>query len=112
MHPINARFWTFVNAGPVKLVLAPGQTLRHYKWWRHEEGWSSESTEWSHRQDCVEKVSATDGTDCDGRLSTYNALECRIENLHMGANHEGIGYPEWERMESSQRDYSAEAMGY
>jgi hypothetical protein len=46
MTECNARFWTKVNFGPVKLTLRPGQILR---WGRHiqrEDGWSSTKVTW------------------------------------------------------------------
>jgi len=108
----NARFWIFVNDGPVKLTIKPGRPLHYYKWWRHDEGWSSEYVEWGHLGEGVMRVTETDGTDCDGRMSTGSTCTCRIEDLHMGSSMDGVTYPLWKSQERSQRDYQAEAAGY
>ena len=37
----EARFWVYVNGGPVKLTLYPGQRLRWGRASSHDEGWSA-----------------------------------------------------------------------
>jgi hypothetical protein len=112
MNTRNARFWVFVNDGPVKLTLTDGQTLTHGGFCRHEEGWSSWSTSWEYEHNIVIRVDETDGYDCDGRLSTHTKCGCCVEDLHMGATMDGTTYPAWLTIGSSQRDYTAEAAGY
>jgi hypothetical protein len=63
----------------------------------------------------------THSQDCDGPLSTYDDYICPIQDLY---GHDakdfingewleiGVKTPLWERTESHQRDYFAEAMGY
>ena len=88
------------------------------------------------------RESFSDGTDCDGRLSRENRSECPLHRLTarwLGhcyrcardvsfTRGDGIPrcpdcngadelrwterYPDWRPVDSSQRDYAAEAMGY
>lgn len=117
----NARFWTFENGDYVKITLSPGQELSWGKRWSHEEGWSSEFTTWSYEQGHVIQESGTDGVDCDGRLSTWHVTYCKVEDLKTREawrgwddrlQGPGLPVPAWSDSKSSQRDYSAEAMGY
>lgn len=108
----TARFWIWEN-GPVKLSIRPGQTLRHGTFSEDEEGWSSRCDEWMNDGERVIRHSYTDGRDCDGRLYTNMTLVCTFDQLE--ANYfedDGVSYQEWERIDSCQRDYAAEAMGY
>lgn len=88
-------------------------TWRYHKSWTHEEGWSSHSEEYSleKRADGLWVVGKEfhDGRDCDGRLSQYSEYECHVNDLRKG--YKGI-FPKWQQIAGSQRDYSAEAMGY
>lgn len=110
---MNARFWVYVNDGMVKITLRPRQGLSWYHWWRHDEGWSSETESWYHDGAGVLHVTDTDGRDCDGRMSTEYRSRCRLSMLGARRIPEcSEPLPEWERVSSSQRDYQAEAAGY
>lgn len=106
----NARFKVCVNGSDVKVTLRPGQSLAWGRTWAHEEGWSSSAHVWSLDGGIVRHAHYTDGRDCDGRFSTQNRWACLVDNL--GGSMENGFYPEWVPIRSSQRDYSAEAMGY
>lgn len=117
----NARFWVYINGGPVKLTLRPGQVLRHYVGWTHDEGWSSEMHEWEHDGDAVVRRWEMAGSDCDGPLTTYGEDSCDLVWLrarephsepHEHANYIGVMWPEWQRGRREQRDVFAEAAGY
>jgi hypothetical protein len=108
---VNVRFWEYCNGSPVRLTLKPGKSLR---WWhgeRHEEGWSSEGIVWTYTDEDVRRQINTDGTDCDGRLSTHNVQRAELHQLN-ARTVEGTAFPDWHMVEQSQRDYTAEAMGY
>lgn len=116
---MNARFWVWINDGPVKLCLSPKRPrLQWERWYRHEEGWTSEGERWSLVSGGVEREYGTDGTDCDGRLSTGGRLFCPFGQLRSRDSElkecDGIMLPNWDEVPGSygQRDYSAEAMGY
>ena len=114
----NARFWAYVNTGPVKIALRPGQSLTWDTWSRTEEGWSAESCTWTHHGDHITREWGADGVDCDGRLSSGGSNDCPLPDLHTGnepyaCDGEGIRYPAWGINEDSyRRDYQAEAAGY
>jgi hypothetical protein len=111
MKTRNAKFWAWVNDGQVRITLRPGQSLHWGKSWRHDEGWSSEGETWTHVGTAVERDAWTDGRDFEGRLSTETRLFCPLERLH-AREVDGLFLPDWQRIESSQRDYQAEAAGY
>ncbi len=118
----TARFWTYLNHGLVKLSLKPKHVLTWHKFERDEEGWSAVFRQWHESDDGwdVEVEIIQDGVDCDGRLKSYQKFKCARGNLasvephpkHYEAVREGITFPLWEKVESEQRDYAAEAMGY
>ena len=108
------RFWHFSPVGDDVLIkIRKGQTLRHYYGTTTDEGWHSESNIWHFDGNILVSEWMTDGRDCDGRLQQIGESSCPVENLRAGyVADNGIVYPKWEQGESSQRDYSAEAMGY
>lgn len=112
----NARFWTYINGGPVKLTLEPGQAAYHHHGERTDEGWASESTQWTHEDGGVRREWTTDGRDCDGRLTRHGADFCPLDQLHDLINTTGedstIHWPDWQRESAGQRDEYAEAAGY
>ena len=120
---MNARFWAYINGGPVKITLRPGQTLSHYQAWATDEGWASEGDTWEHTGDGVEHEYASDGADCDGRLSSGGDSYCALCDLRAG-NYpyitegddlemwEDVRYPAWQDAGGYRRDYQAELAGY
>ncbi len=110
---INARFWVLgPSASPVKLTLRPGQRLTWGQCEPTDEGWSAERETWKHMGEYVRAQHESDGSDCDGRLSTWSEGECHLNELRAGNRIDGLRFPAWERGDGGQRDYTAEAMGY
>lgn len=128
---MNARFWVFENDGWIKLTLKPGQSLTWSHGGRDEEGYSWTGERWTFDGLLVINESSYDGRDCDGRISRETVLTCPVGFLQgkpaEAARLVTFGQedpwsfevwepmpprPEWERARASQRDYSAEAMGY
>jgi hypothetical protein len=105
------RFHCHVH-GPVKIKITEGQTLRHVDVFDNGEGWSRVYREWRFDGEKLTLELVRDATDCDGRHTTYHTLECPIQDVRAGPLHEGIEWPAWRDVRSSQRDHSAEAMGY
>lgn len=126
MQAPNARFWVHINDGFAKLTLRDGQSLSWGKAWSHDEGWSSECVEWGQTGGQVWLRHGSDWCDCDGRLSRGGMLTCDLRDLRarppaewstnprdpeLGPFGETIRLPEWQHVDSSQRDYNAEAAG-
>lgn len=111
----SARFWIYWHDW-TKLTLKPGQTLHHSYTNKDEEGWSRCAASWEHRGDAVVEKSYFEGRDCDGRISTSKVFRCPI-GLLQSVREECPDQPmpprpDWEEVNSWQRDYAAEAMGY
>jgi hypothetical protein len=86
--------------------LHPGQTLLWHNFYRHDEGWSSESRQWALNGGEISEEIISDGTDCDGRLTRYATFIARVEDIDSRKR------PDWTEQSASQRDYQAEAAGY
>ncbi len=113
MNERNARFWTWINGDWAKITLRPEQSLEHYTCAAHDEGWSSEATVWYYNTETkeIERETTHDGRDCDGRMTTEYDCFCPVAQLR-DRECDKLMVPQWERGNSRQRDYSAEAMGY
>ncbi len=100
-HPQNARFWTFIHGGWVKLTLRSGQSLRHSCAYDNGEGWSWESCRWTFDGETVTRDYGSGGRDCDGASSQSGSDECPLADLQtVGAfrptfNSLGILRPAW-----------------
>lgn len=103
------RFWYWSKNSVVKLVLHPGQVIETGRSGRHDEGWSSSSERLYFDGVKVWRDWWSDGTDCDGRMSA-SGQDVMVDPV--GHEHHGLRLPTWERVESGQRDYAAEAAGY
>lgn len=103
---VGARGRFIQEQAPCILTLQPGQTLSHDEGGPTEEGWSHSWQRWSYDGQQVTREYGTDGTDCDGRLTTHGLDVWDLFTLNEW------GFPEWERVESRRRDFRAEEMGY
>lgn len=108
------RFWHFSPSGEDVLIkIRKGQTLHHHYATQTDEGWHSETNVWHFDGRTLTSEWITDGRDCDGRLQQFGESFCSADNIRAGyVADDGTVYPKWEQGESSQRDYSAEAMNY
>jgi len=112
----NAHIWRYYmgdTPGPVKITLKPGVLVRITTGGRTEEGYSynQETLLWTGRTLYVED--ANQARDCDGRTDHYSLNKTTELGGNWDCDDDEVEYPsEWERVTSSQRDYSAEAMGY
>jgi hypothetical protein len=109
----TAKFWTYVNE-PTKIKLREGQSLTHVSGGPTDEGYSYEVRTWTFDGEFVVVEGAVKAQDCDGRLDTFIKARCHVSKLRGGYvdREASIVYPVWQAVESSHRDYSAEAMGY
>lgn len=110
----NARFWEYCGDSWVKITLRPGQQLHHSRGGLTEEGYHWATTTWEHAYDRVVQVDVTQARDCDGRFDTYAEYTCPLEELNskLWDPSPSGAIPNWQRDNSHQRDYSAEAAGY
>ena len=98
--------------GFVRLKLRAGELLRVGHRGADEEGWSSRCEGWKVEDGTIHNTVATDGVDCDGRMSTHTEYTCDVADRHAELNDFGYLVPAWETAESGRRDYAAEAAGY
>ena len=89
------------------LTLKPEQPVSWFHYERTEEGWSEYGSSWRLCLDGTLVVEHwSDGTDCDGRLSTESIQVAEAPRPGLDR------WPHWQDESRSQRDYSAEAAGY
>lgn len=110
----TARFWAFVNDDFVKLSLRPHQKLHHSRFSDNEEGFSLEEVSWTHNGDVVYAFWYNRARDCDGLFENWYESECDIDQLQVRATSltDEFRFPQWRKINSDQRDHSAEAAGY
>lgn len=110
----QARFWTYHKSGVVRIKLNPGQTLYHSHGGPTDEGYSRTSEAYTFDGRMVATEWQVDARDCDGRMTHTGSSYCAVDKLAAGYvdAEAGVAFPAWESGEGSQRDYSAEAMGY
>jgi hypothetical protein len=77
----NARFWIWVNGGPVKITMKPGQDLHWYQAGPTDEGYHFESFELFHEGNMIRRLSQTGGRDCDGILEHTTEDFCSVDTL-------------------------------
>jgi hypothetical protein len=115
----NVRFWiTGPGCGLVKITLRPEQTVEFMTGGKNEEGFaaSSDSFYYDARRGVIECTMNQWGRDCDGRYELSSLSSCpvgdeqRIELQHDGSDR--CWGPRWRQETQSQRDMTAEAMGY
>ncbi len=122
----NASFLIFHNDGMVKLKLRPNQKISFGSGGRCDEGWSRQ--DYTFRYDAerggIVRHDYSEGADCDGRHSSHERGFCPVANLRSRefrfsdceyqpkVQSELFMMPTWQWSDGSQRDYSAEAMGY
>lgn len=115
----RARFWVWINDGWARVTIRNGQELHHHRGAPTDEGWESESHRWAFDGVTVTQDWFSDGSDCDGRLSSGASVQANAEQRNsMTEDYSGAPLPEgvrmtaWERVDCFQRDYQAEAAGY
>ena len=109
---MRARLWIHYRGSPARITVQPGKAVELAGYQSHEEGWSSWRDTYEVIGDTIERYSESDGTDCDGRLSTEDTSVVNLDSLQVYGPVDGVLWPAWERLTASQRDYTAEAAGY
>lgn len=116
MKTPNARFWLMTDHGPVKLTLAPGQTLQFSSGGPTDEGYSYTGTAITYEAEDhrLRLEVTTEARDCDGPLSTWDDFQVDLHDLKgiPAQDDSGIAFPNWERWTSGQYDAYAARAGY
>lgn len=122
-HPKRVRIWIRYRGDWVRLTLQDGKQVEIYDGGATEEGYShtAETYEYDATEGLVRSSCRTDAQDCDGRITHFwegfwpvggeTTPGIRF-NLDGDPVETDIIRPVWTRGSASQRDYSAEAMGY
>jgi hypothetical protein len=112
---MNARFWTWMNGGWVKITLKPEQELTHFWHGRTDEGYAEQGVTWYHDGDegIVEQEEWSRGRDCDGRYAHETVSFAGLSQLQARRSAwDGTLFPDWSQQREAHRDYTAEAAGY
>jgi hypothetical protein len=127
MNTPNARFWAYINNGPVKLTLRQGQRFEHREGGATDEGFDVTYTAWEYPADelAVYREWARDARDCDGRMTHSGEDRCELADLQSGdlpyipdgdpdaEAWAGVRWPAWERhRDHGYYDEFAQAAGY
>lgn len=109
---MEVRFWTFHNDSKVRIKVRPGRPVVIETGGQTDEGYHWSMERLTVEGDTVTLETETDARDCDGRYSTSDRFTCRVDRMDGYVNGYGDRVPDWKRVDSSQRDYTAEAAGY
>lgn len=109
---INARFWISHRGCPVKLTLAPGGSASHSYTELTDDGYLHIGEAFEFDGERLTCDWHSDARDCDGRLTRTGAAWTTPADARAYPDNAGVAWPMWHEEPSSQRDYSAEAMGY
>lgn len=105
---MNARFKIYVHGSPVMITLKPHKPIAHSEGGPTDEGYEWERTIYEFDGYYVTATYAHESSCCDGRFSSNREMRCPVGLLRASKRRS----PMWEKVNSSQRDYFAEAAGY
>jgi len=106
MHK-NARFWTWINDGWIRMTLQPGQEITHCVGGPHEEGYSYETTTYTHHGETVGREVFTESRDCDGRYDNAYSQAAAIDALDNVETPDRVMRPDWQTIDETQRPQNA-----
>lgn len=109
---MSVKFWTRYKDSWVRLRLKDNQEVFFTEGGPNEEGYSYSSTVLRREGNVVYREIANISCDCDGRFDCFCKQECSINQLSAFEVDDGIMVPDWREIDYSQRDYTAESMGY
>jgi hypothetical protein len=115
----SVRLWVWWNDTLTRITAKQNKPIYLYHKSRTEEGWESLLVTYLLEDGVVYSDIETDGTDCDGRLSTQTRWTTTDFASHVPYYEEDRTYngkqillPVWQKRDESQRDYQAEDAGY
>jgi hypothetical protein len=106
--------WHFVpELEFLSFVLRPGDSITFSGGGQHEEGYCYWSDTISHEGEYITLSEGSTGSDCDGRIDQGSSAHCRVDKVAaIQTCPEDQFTPDWKCLEQSQRDHTAESMGY
>lgn len=107
----NARLLVWHRSEGVKITLRPGQTLSFGYSELTDEGYSASRSTFYFDGVGVHAEYLDTGRDCDGRHEHFHRAYCH-RDLLTGHHVDGERWPDWDHLDSSQRDHTAESMNY
>jgi hypothetical protein len=108
---IKFKFMHPSTCGEVTMRIREGEAFHYHHGQRTEEGWESLSITWRNVAGRLVREYVRRAQDCDGRMDWYGEdIASAAFSGDLLLNHSG--YPRWEEIDSSQRDYEAEKAGY
>ena len=110
-HENSVRFWVFWNASYARIRLSVGRPLIIGSSQRTDEGYNSVSRRYDFDGKTVTVELSEGGCDCDGPYQFASTQTCDRDSLD-AIRVEDIRVPKWKRIDSSQFDAFAAAMGY
>ena len=106
------KFWIWVEDQWQEISLdETDDEWSHSESYPTEEGWHSSSIQLTYKKGVVIKEYNSRDSDCDGPLERSSTWEWDGETTHVSYDREHR-VPDWKEVDSSQRDYFAEKMGY
>jgi hypothetical protein len=118
---MNARFWDYCNGTWTKITLRPGQLRQWHEYHPTDEGFSATKRYWDYNEErgIVHFCEVSKARDCDGLFERVHECCARLDELAVktpytdpGEEPKPFKVPHWTDLGGSQRDHSAEAMGY
>ena len=107
------RFWYYWNRGYVRITINKGQTIKFSQYHLTDEGYHCEGALFRFDGRTLEQEVGGSSRDCDGPYSSGYTLICDVDEIAaISAGEPNIRRPDWKEVNSFQRDYYAEAMGY
>lgn len=120
---MNRRIWIWHNNDWARITLPFEEKVVVYSGGPHCEGYSYTSHAYYNYGNGIKCEVYTNSRDCDGRFESYTVWYAKGKPRRVSAKTDNtlgamrkrfrtVRTPRWVKQESSQRDYTAESMGY
>ena len=115
--PASVAIWVYWRDAYMQIIVPrDGRVELHWGAPNDEGGYHSETETYTLEGEYVIRKCHTDGSDCDGRLESFDTHRCHVDNIEATTSRRtgwaSLQTPEWERVSGSRRDHAAEAAGY
>jgi hypothetical protein len=109
----NVHIWVW-HKGLVKLSLEPGEVLAYRQSYDNGEGTTCEGAVIHHEGTHLKAVFFSMGNDCDGHHSSVATAICGLDAIAAlpDPEEQGVLLPNWQTLDTEQRDAFAESMNY